>query len=734
MEARRDEMVAIVQQWLNDTYGKYESSGRFNTIEVNGKTGWPTIYALRRALQIELGIEQTSDAFGPTTYSKCPSVNQGSEGNIVYIIQGGLWCKGYSPGGFTGYYGNGTYAAVKNLKADMGFPTASGNMNRDVMRGLLDMSAFTLLPGGREEIREIQQKLNYEYYDFYQICPCNGLYDRDMNKMLMYALQKEEGISASQATGAWGPTTIERCPTLSLGDSNVFVTLIKYAVVCNGYSINTSSSVYDAELEATTKDFANSLLIEKAPNKIGYSIIRSLLSSNGDTSRSAKGCDTSTRLDQEKIETLKKHGYEIVGRYLTNVENGTLDKKMTRSEVELILKNGLSIFPIFQEYGASNSAFNQEQGYIQAKKAIQAASNLGIPEETTIYFAVDYDPQESEIINYVYPYFQGINLYFAQSNKEYNIGVYGTRNVCRILKQYESSAFRIDNLFVSDASYGFSGNLGFTMPDSWAFDQFATDITIGEGSGKISIDKVAVSGQDLGFNKLTSLIEAIGEDKLLAFAGNNGILKDCNLEFEAFNVREYITTLSLLPLVTVEGEVSLTESLIGGPYNIDLSKEPDKIAQDLLDNLANIKISNDINKANLSLTLSSLKMEDNFDKNIKFIKEISGNKIILTLESSTEFIYDDSTTTLYQRIIVTIDPKFNTLRSLRVPVMDSTPINQWDPMKENVFYKPVIALVGLGLITAAIGGVLVGGGGAAGAASLLVLPMLLKSLSDDKED
>lgn len=313
MKAKRDERVAEVQQWLNDTYGKYESSGRFNTIEVNGKTGWPTIYALRRALQIELGITQTSDAFGPTTYRQCPAINQGSEGNLVYIVQGGLWCKGYNPGGFTGYYGNGTYSAVKKLKADMGFPNASGNMNRDIMRGLLDMSAFTLLAGGREEIRKIQQKLNYEYYDFYQICPCNGLYDRDMNKMLMYALQKEEGISASDATGAWGPTTIERCPTVSLGDSNVFVTLVKYAVVCNGYSINTSSSVYDAELEATTKDFANSLLIEKTPNKIGYSIIRSLLSSNGDTSRSAKGCDTSTRLDQNKIETLKNHGYEIVG-------------------------------------------------------------------------------------------------------------------------------------------------------------------------------------------------------------------------------------------------------------------------------------------------------------------------------------------------------------------------------------------------------------------------------------
>lgn len=503
MKAKRDERVAEVQQWLNDTYGKYEPSGRFNTVEVNGKTGWPTIYALRRALQIELGIEETSDAFGPTTYSKCPSVNQGSEGNIVYIIQGGLWCKGYSPGGFTGYYGNGTYDAVKKLKADMGFPTASGNMNRDIMRGLLDMSAFTLLPGGREEIREIQQKLNYEYYDFYQICPCNGLYDRDMNKMLMYALQKEEGISASDATGAWGPTTIERCPTVSLGDSNVFVTLVKYAVVCNGYSINTSSSVYDAELEATTKDFANSLLIEKTPNKIGYSIIRSLLSSNGDTSRSAKGCDTSTRLDQNKIETLKNHGYEIVGRYLTNVENGTLDKKMTKSEVELILKNGLSIFPIFQEYGAENSAFNQQQGYTHAQKAVQAAYDLCIPSGTTIYFAVDYDPQEAEITNYVYPYFKGINQYFSQIDSPYNIGVYGTRNVCRLLRKYENATFRIDNLFVSDASYGFSGNLGFTMPELWAFDQFATDITIGEGNGRISIDKVAISRLDKGFNLLS---------------------------------------------------------------------------------------------------------------------------------------------------------------------------------------------------------------------------------------
>ena len=41
------------------------------------------------------------------------------------------------------------------------------------------------------------------------------------------------------------------------------------------------------------------------------------------------------------------------------------------------------------------------------------------------------------------------------------------------------------------------------MPELWAFDQFATDITIGEGNGRISIDKVAISRLDKGFNLLS---------------------------------------------------------------------------------------------------------------------------------------------------------------------------------------------------------------------------------------
>lgn len=34
-----DLMVLKVQNWLNETYGKYEASGRFNRVLANGKTG-----------------------------------------------------------------------------------------------------------------------------------------------------------------------------------------------------------------------------------------------------------------------------------------------------------------------------------------------------------------------------------------------------------------------------------------------------------------------------------------------------------------------------------------------------------------------------------------------------------------------------------------------------------------------------------------------------------------------
>ena len=108
-----DTMVYETQKWLNNTY-----AGRsgYNLLDlsnenIKGKTGWTTIYALTRALQIELGITNTADGFGPITEAlfmqRFPNgIVQQNDGattvsNIYGIIQGALWCKGYSTGSTT---------------------------------------------------------------------------------------------------------------------------------------------------------------------------------------------------------------------------------------------------------------------------------------------------------------------------------------------------------------------------------------------------------------------------------------------------------------------------------------------------------------------------------------------------------------------------------------------------------------------------------------------------------
>lgn len=499
MKPKIDERVLEVQQWLNKTYYK-DNSDDFNKVKEDGITGWSTIYALRRALQIELGISPTSNNFGPTTYAKCPNINLNDRGNLVYIVQGGLWCKGYSPGGFDGIYGNATYSAVQTLKTDMGFPLSSGNINRDVMKALLDMSAF-VIPGEETaqkiKIREIQQKLNYDYYDYYQICPCDGSYNRDMNKMLIYALQKELGIEKNSATGSWGPTTVSlaKKKSFSIGDSDEIVKLIRYATICNGYTnIEVSSSkIYDSKLDGELEKFAQSLQLNKPLNKVNYTIFKSLLSSNGDTDRPALGCDTATKLNSNQIQTIINAGYNFVGRYITNTPGSEFDKCLTRTEMENILNAGLKIIYLFQEANNKPEVFTLRKGEEQAARAIFAMDSLGAPSNSVIYFAVDCDPVGTDITNYIIPYFKGIIGRFKEENTSYKIGVYGTRNVCTSLDKAFSTTIKF---YVSDASYGFSGNLGFTMPREWAFDQFCTDITIGSGIGRVSIDKVGVSGKD----------------------------------------------------------------------------------------------------------------------------------------------------------------------------------------------------------------------------------------------
>ncbi|QBG54625.1 hypothetical protein D2M30_0260 [Bacillus amyloliquefaciens] len=503
-----DEMVLETQQWLNETY-----KGRhgYNKVPENGKTGWDTIYGLTRALQIELGISEPADNFGPTTQRLFkPLKKQAPDSkptNMNYILQGALWCKGFNPGGFSGVFYENTESAVKEFQKAAGLTKQDGIVTALIMKALLDMSAFRLVAGGDKRIRQIQQNLNRDYNDYIGLMPCDGLYARDTNKALIYALQKEEGMSTSVANGFFGNGTTSLCPTLTPGDSRTgFVLIVQYALYCNGKSFDPGEfdGKYGVGVVSAVKAFQEFMCLPQT----GYAdmpTIKALLSSSGDTTRAASACDTATILTADTAKTLRENGYKIVGRYLTGnvrTSSGLTSKALTSKELSTIFDAGLSVFPIYQDGGYESSYFVKDQGTRDAYSAASAARRLGFPSGTTIYFAVDFDAYDYEVTDKIIPYFQEIKSAFMKMQAfstapKYEIGVYGPRNIC--IRTSEAGLTKYS--FTANMSTGFSGNLGYPMPKNWAFDQFYEG-TIGSGAGKVAIDKDGYSGKDSGVSSV----------------------------------------------------------------------------------------------------------------------------------------------------------------------------------------------------------------------------------------
>ncbi|MEC1480478.1 glycoside hydrolase domain-containing protein [Bacillus velezensis] len=503
-----DEMVLETQQWLNETY-----KGRhgYNKVPENGKTGWDTIYGLTRALQIELGISEPADNFGPTTQRLFkPLKKQAPDSkptNMNYILQGALWCKGFNPGGFSGVFYENTESAVKEFQKAAGLTNQDGIVTALIMKALLDMSAFRLVAGGDKRIRQIQQNLNRDYNDYIDLMPCDGLYARDTNKALIYALQKEEGMSTSVANGFFGNGTTSLCPTLTPGDSRTgFVLIVQYALYCNGKSFDPGEfdGKYGVSVVSAVKAFQEFMCLPQT----GYAdmpTIKALLSSSGDTTRAASACDTAAIITADTAKTLRENGYKIVGRYLTGnvrTSSGLTSKALTSKELSTIFDAGLSVFPIYQDGGYESSYFVKDQGTRDAYSAASAARRLGFPSGTTIYFAVDFDAYDYEVTDKIIPYFQEIKSAFMKMQAfstapKYEIGVYGPRNIC--IRTAEAGLTKYS--FTANMSTGFSGNLGYPMPKNWAFDQFYEG-TIGSGAGKVAIDKDGYSGKDSGVSSV----------------------------------------------------------------------------------------------------------------------------------------------------------------------------------------------------------------------------------------
>lgn len=527
-----DQMVMRVQEWLNTTYGSV--AGWENVIE-DGYTGNGTVAGLIRGLQIELNTTPdgilgngTVNLFNNrfTNGLSIQTGNNNENTNIIYILQGGFFCRGIHPGEFSGVLGNSTEEAVKQLQQQIGLSNQDGIVTGKLMRAVLTTDAFTLVNNGDENIRIIQQSLNQKYgSDLARYVPTNGFYDRQTNIALISAIQIENNLAVD---GLWGDDTYNSCPLLTVGSSNRnMIYILQYLLYCNGFNPNGFDGGYGNGVKNAVKSFQSFCALD-ADGICGKQTWASLAVSYGDKNRSTYVCDTRFEITHDRAQILKNNGYTTVGRYLT----GGDFKELRDNELELILSEGLKMFPIFQENGRSSSDFNSAKGRENARSAIAAAKAKGIPKNTIIYFAVDYDALDYEVTDYIIPYFYGIKEVF-QSNintLNYRIGIYGARNVCA---RVSNRGYAISS-FVSDMSSGFSGNLGYVLPSNWNYDQINNIVLTDSTYGSLEIDKVVCSERYESvnvinknketYNKLKKIYEYALEQKSSIRNANSSVL------------------------------------------------------------------------------------------------------------------------------------------------------------------------------------------------------------------
>lgn len=559
-ETKGDPMVYLTQKWLNQEYGDVPG---FGSVPENGKTGWDTIYGLTRALQHELGITDLANNFGPTTerlYGQNPLHRQDGVTNRQFaILQGALWCKGYSPGYYLHENPDGTVSfdeifnesverAVIELKEDAGLINPDGVVTVNVMKALMSMDAFKLLSsyGGDTKVRAMQQKLNRKYEAYTGLTPCDGVYGRNTNKAIVYALQAEEGLPLDVANGNFGVTTKKCCPQIPYGlnastaknyygsyytpsQISAMTELVQFALYVNGFGDGITDGVFDDGTRQAIREFQKKYAIP-INGKVDKTTWLSLFISCGDIDRTALAADCATQLTAAQAKSLYDNGYRYIGRYLTGTYDGGKDKAIYRDEAERIFAAGLRFFPIYQTTARSASYFTPSQGEEDAYAAIEAAAKLGIPKNTIIYFAVDFDCMDYQITSNIIPYFNAVHD--VMSTSIYKTGIYGTRNCCTRVSEngYACSSF------VGDMSTGFSGNLGYSMPKNWAFDQFHTT-AIGSGEGYLEIDKDGFSGLDTGVSKLDEATTNIDiADSITIASGKNDVLEGPTINILGYEI------------------------------------------------------------------------------------------------------------------------------------------------------------------------------------------------------
>lgn len=139
-----------------------------------------------------------------------------------------------------------------------------------------------------------------------------------------------------------------------------------------------------------------------------------------------------TGLNPTQISNLSKQGVKYVGRYLSR----STWKGLTLGEVANIKSAGMDIFSIYETNPTYAGYFSAATGETDALDAVALAKSVGQPENTAIYFTVDYDAQSANFPA-ILDYFQAIRANLGN----YKLGAYGSFTTLNYLYQNNAADY-----------------------------------------------------------------------------------------------------------------------------------------------------------------------------------------------------------------------------------------------------------------------------------------------------
>ena len=182
--------------------------------------------------------------------------------------------------------------------------------------------------------------------------------------------------------------------------------------------------------------------------------------------RICDGLDTAAQCNLKTIMEISNspNKYGFVCRYYC--ANQSSSKILTRREAEEFSKY-MDLVSVYQDSNNRPEYFSYEIGYNDANNAVNYATNtIDQPQNSAIYFAIDFNPSMDIINANIIPYFKGIKAAFKAMQAPYWIGVYGSGLVCDVIKN-----MGLANYTWLAKSSGYLGTSEYNDPEKYSIRQ-----------------------------------------------------------------------------------------------------------------------------------------------------------------------------------------------------------------------------------------------------------------------